>query len=192
VAVELPEEIRDVLETQQNTLRSAMGRAAGAVRWTRPESVHLTLQFLGDIPTGHVASISEVIADACAGAKPLGLTLDGIGAFPNLSRPRIVWVGMQGDIEPLRKIASRIAELLKPLGYKPDKPFSPHITLGRIRDTARTDELRAISDALTSQASRRASNAAITVNSISLMESHLQSGGSVYTQLANLPFEPEE
>lgn len=190
VAVELPEEIHRLLDAQENNLRTAMGRAAGAIRWTRPESVHLTLQFLGDIPVAHTDRISAAITDACKGAQPLKLTVHGIGAFPNVSHPRVLWVGLEGDTEPLRNLSSRISERLKPLGYKPDKPFSPHITLGRIRDTVRPDELRAISEVLASQASQRNQNAIFTVDSVSLMESHLQPGGSVYTQLATIPFEP--
>ena len=112
--------------------------------------------------------------------------LDGVGAFPNVSRPRVVWVGLEGDIDPLRNIAARIAERLKPLGYKPDKPFNPHITLGRVRDTVRSDELGVISGVVASTGAHRPSNAAFVVNSVSLMESRLQPGGSVYAQLANV------
>jgi 2'-5' RNA ligase len=185
VAVELPVGTHEVLATIQNELRSAMGRASAGVRWTRPESVHVTLQFLGDIPSSRVSEITAAIADACAGAKPLHVALNGIGAFPNVTRPRVLWIGLEGDIGKLSSLAAGIAERLKPLGYKPDKPFQPHITLGRVRETVRPEELRAISQALATQA-RHPTTTAFTVGSISLMQSHLQPGGSVYTQLANV------
>jgi 2'-5' RNA ligase len=147
--------------------------------------VHVTLQFLGDVPSSMVGQIGSAIQGACAGAKPLHVALNGIGAFPNLARPRVLWIGLEGDIGKLSSLAAGIAERLKPLGYKPDKPFQPHITLGRVRETVRPEELRAISQALPTQA-RRPTTTSFTVGSISLMQSHVQPGGSVYTQLANV------
>ena len=187
VSVELPSEIRDILEIRQNDLRAAMGRAAQSVRWTRPETVHLTLQFLGDIPSTSTSQIATVITEACSQTRPLTLFLGSTGAFPNLNRPRVIWIGLQGDIDPLRALAASISYHLKPLGFKPDKPFQPHITLARIRETARPDDLHAISHAFTSTAARPTSSQPFTVQSVSLMQSHLQPGGSVYTQLANIP-----
>jgi 2'-5' RNA ligase len=188
VSVELPSEIRDLLESRQSDLRTAMGRAAQSVRWTRPDSVHLTLQFLGDIPSSSTSQIATAIAEACSHARPLILSLGHTGAFPNLNRPRVIWIGLEGDIDPLRALAASISHHLKPLGFKPDKPFQPHITLARIRETARPDELHAISHTLTSTTNLPTPSPPFTAQSVSLMQSHLQPGGSVYTQLANIPF----
>jgi 2'-5' RNA ligase len=188
VAVELPREIHDLLEERQNKLRSAMGSAAGAVRWTRPESVHVTLQFLGSVPESLTGKITAAMQDASAGAGPLELALAGVGAFPNASRPRVVWIGLEGDIAELRALAGGLSERLKALGYAPDKRFEPHITLGRVREGIRTDELRTISQALAAQAAHQAEKVPFTVSSISLMQSHLQPGGAVYTQLSNARF----
>ncbi len=185
VAVELPAEIHNLLETRQNELRGAMERASGGVRWTRAESVHVTLQFLGNVPVGLVPEISAALKEACRGSGPLNLVVGGIGAFPGIGRPRVVWIGLEGDTGRLRALATAIGQRLEPLGYKPDKPFEPHITLGRVRDTVRPDELRAISQALTAQAARNPPKTSFTVKSVSLMESHLQPGGSVYTRLAS-------
>ncbi len=175
-----------MLASRQDGLRSAMSGAERAIRWTRPESIHVTLQFLGDIAASLTGEITAGIVAACAGARSVRLALGGMGAFPNVNRPRVVWVGLEGDITGLRAIESAIGEQLRPLGYKPDKPFQPHITLGRIRETARPDELRAISQALAQYVSAPES-AGFAINGISLMQSHLQAGGSVYTQLAFVP-----
>jgi 2'-5' RNA ligase len=163
-----------------------MGRASGTIRWTRAESVHVTLQFLGNVPANLVPQISAAVKEACEGTGPLNLVLGGIGAFPNVGRPRVVWIGIEGDTCRLRALATTIGQRLEPLGYKPDKPFEPHITLGRVRETVRPDELRAISQALAAQAARNSPKTSFTIRSVSLMESHLQPGGSVYTRLASV------
>jgi 2'-5' RNA ligase len=185
IAVELLHEIRRLLAKQQDELKRAMGSTERGVRWSRSEGVHLTLQFLGNVPPSVIPSISQAIRDACAGAQPASLSLGAVGAFPNVTRPRVLWVGLEGDIGKLSSLAGSIAERLKPLGYKPDKPFQPHITLGRVRETVRPDELRAISLALSAHVNRPAKSTFV-VSSISLMQSYLQAGGSVYTQLANV------
>jgi 2'-5' RNA ligase len=188
VAVELPSRIHELLEERQRKLRSATGSASGAIRWTRPESVHVTLQFLGDVPESMVGRITAAMQDACAGARPLDVSLGGVGAFPNASRPRVMWTGLEGGIAELRTLAVGLSERLKALGYAPDKRFEPHITLGRVREGIRPDELRAISQALASQATQQPPKESFTVSSISLMQSHLQPGGAVYTQLATAQF----
>jgi 2'-5' RNA ligase len=132
-----------------------------------------------------VPEISAALSEACEGTGPLNLVVGAIGAFPNIARPRVVWIGLESDIGRLRALALTIGQRLEPLGYKPDKPFQPHITLGRVREAVRPDELRVISQALTAQAARNSPKTTFTVNAVSLMESHLQPGGSVYTQLAS-------
>jgi RNA 2',3'-cyclic 3'-phosphodiesterase len=189
VAIELPDEIRALLESRQQELRAAMGRHAAAVRWTRPESVHVTLQFLGDVPRHLVGTISAAMENACADARPAHLLLDGLGAFPNARKPRVLWASLGGDIDTLSALETAIGDRLTALGYKPDKPFQPHITLGRVRQNVRPDELWVISKALTAQLDQPAEDVPFTIDSVSLMESHLQQGGSVYTRLARVSFD---
>src|SRR5437762_1995995 len=133
IAVELPDETRHIVASRQDDLKRAMGRAEGGVRWSRPEGVHLTLQFLGNVHTNTIPRIEQAIRDACDGAKPARLSLEGAGAFPNLARPRVVWIGLSGDVSPLQTLQANISANLKTLGFEPDKPFQPHITLGRVR-----------------------------------------------------------
>ena len=186
IAVELPEEFRDLLAAKQDELRAAMGRSAGAVRWSRPEGMHLTLQFLGDVPADFVSQIGDSMREGCVGQKPVGLSLGRTGAFPGITRPRVLWLGLEGDTGRLQTLQARISERLKPLGYRPDKPFQPHVTLGRTRDTARRDELETISWALKQQENKPIDRTPFTAHHVSLMKSDLRPGGSIYTELAGV------
>jgi 2'-5' RNA ligase len=189
IAVELPEEVRDLLAAKQEELRAALGRSAGALRWSRPEGTHLTLQFLGDVPADVIPQIGEAVREGCAGQRPIGLVLSRTSSFPGITRPRVLWMGLEGDTGRLQTLQARIAERLKPLGYSPDKPFQPHVTLGRVRDTARRDELETISWALRQQENKPADRTHFTAHHVSLMKSELRPGGSIYTELAGLELE---
>src|SRR5688572_24369859 len=135
VALELPGEVKAALSEAGHKLGAELGPSARAVRWTRPESIHLTLQFLGDVPVGMKQLIKEAIARGCADRGPIELSLGGLGVFPNLARPRVIWVGLDGEnesIEALRSLQSAVSSELGKIGFKPDKEFSPHLTLGRV------------------------------------------------------------
>jgi 2'-5' RNA ligase len=188
VAVELPAEVRAHLDSVQRELKEVLGPAAAAVRWVRPEGVHLTLQFLGDVPRTQVAAIERALREACAGARPAQVCTAGLGAFPNPSRPRVLWLGLEGDLQPLFDVERAIGRALSELGYKPDKPFNPHMTLGRVRDHIRPDEAAAITRAVTGAAQRLPPAVRYTADSVSLMQSTLQPGGSEYRSLARVEF----
>ncbi len=189
VAVELPEGVLAHLESVQRGLRKGLGSAESAVRWVRPEGIHLTLQFLGNVPRTQVPAIEQALRDACAGARPAQVGTAGVGAFPNPNRPRVVWIGLDGGLQPLFDVERAIGRALTPLGYKPDKPFNPHLTLGRVREHLHPDEVAAIARVLADAAKRPPRPVSFTASSISLMQSTLQPGGSVYTQLAEFKFE---
>ena len=175
-----------MLAAKQDELRAAIGRSAGAVRWSRPEGVHLTLQFLGDVPADLIPRIADGVRQGCAGERSLELILGRTSAFPGLTKPRVLWMGLEGDTGRLQALQTRISDQLKELGYRPDKPFQPHVTLGRTRDTARRDELEAISWALRQQENKPIEREPFTAHRVSLMKSELRPGGSVYTELAGI------
>jgi RNA 2',3'-cyclic 3'-phosphodiesterase len=189
VAVELPQEIRGLLAAKQDELRAAMGRAAGAVRWSRSEGVHLTLQFLGDVPADLISRIADAVRQGCTGQEPLELILGRTSAFPGLTRPRVLWMGLEGETGRLQMLQTHISDRLSELGYRPDKPFQPHVTLGRVRDTVRRDELETISWALRQQENKPIERRPFTAYHVSLMKSELRPGGSVYTELAGIELE---
>lgn len=189
IAVELPPQVRALLGTIQAELQESMGDAARAIRWVNPMSTHLTLQFLGEVPLSLVAQIEEGIETACTGTAPFTLIVGGLGTFPNLRQPRVVWVGLDGDplaMNALRTLQSAVVGHMKSLGFKPDNSFKPHLTLGRVREGASREDLAAIGDTLRYPEARPAFSASFDVEGVSLMRSDLRPGGAVYTQLAHV------
>ena len=132
IAVELPPAVREAVEGVVRELRSGIG---DGVRWVRPEGVHLTLKFLGDIDADSVPAISDGLDRCAASAAPFDLFLEGVGVFPNARRPRVVWIGLGGALEPLLALQHSIDRELEGLGFARERrPFTPHLTLGRVRD----------------------------------------------------------
>jgi 2'-5' RNA ligase len=135
VALEPPEPVRRRLGALAEDLRRGAGRAGDEVRWVPPANVHLTLQFLGAVPEERVAAVEAALGEAAAEARPLSLSVRGVGGFPNARRPRVVWAGLEGDVAPLAALVAGLGARLGKLGFPPeDRPFSPHLTLGRARD----------------------------------------------------------
>jgi 2'-5' RNA ligase len=183
VAVELPAEIRNLLASKQDELRQAMGSAERAVRWSRVEGVHLTLQFLGDVCEDDIGRILEALRMGCASAAQMELRLGNVGAFPSTERPRVLWMGLEGDTARLQSLQLSIAKELSALGYRPDKSFKPHVTLGRVREHSTRDELADIGQALRLVTVMPAPRASFPVSHVSLMESDLRPTSAVYTAL---------
>jgi 2'-5' RNA ligase len=181
IAIELSEEIRTQLAEAQARLRA---RSPGrAVKWVHPEGIHLTLKFLGNVPTGKISALSGAIERAVAGHTAFDIHLAGLGCFPDLNRPRVVWVGVEGDLEALEALQRAVEKELNALGYPPEgRRFTAHLTLGRVRDDAAPDERRRLGEAV--RAIVLESGASTTVHQVSLMKSDLQPTGAVYTQLA--------
>ncbi len=186
VAIELPESVQAILASTQDELRARMDRAANVVRWARPEGTHLTLFFLGDTLLSLVEQVETALQSACAPTAPFALHTGSMGVFPNPQRARVLWVGLQGDSEAmsaLYKLQGDVSTALEPLGFKPDTNFNPHLTLGRVRDGTLTAERTVITDAL-----RQTEVASInfSVREVSLMESRLEQGGALYTQISSV------
>jgi RNA 2',3'-cyclic 3'-phosphodiesterase len=186
VAIELPQDILRVIEGIQAQTRENLGEAASLLRWSRSESIHITLQFLGETPTARIASITEALEGACAGAGPFSLEVGGLGAFPNVRRPRVVWVGLGGDTGAAADLATSIQEALGALGFKPDKPFSPHMTVARVREGNPVGKLAPLSRVLSLTSIILPEQASFQVGGVSLMQSFMQSGGSVYKRVAHV------
>ncbi len=131
-AIEPPEEILKKIQHIQLRLRKIIH---GPVNWVRPEGIHLTLKFFGEVAGDVLATISERLEGFARQAKPLKLEVRKIGAFPNLNNPRVVWIGIEGDIAPLSRLQQTIDEGFGDLGYPgEERPFRPHLTLGRIKE----------------------------------------------------------
>ena len=132
VAVELPAEARRCIGGLVAGLREAGVRG---LRPVNPDGVHLTLKFLGDVSTSTVGDVAAALEGAAAGARPFDLELRGVGGFPDLRRPRVLWVGVGGDLEALQRLYESVESALAPLGFPPEgRAFTPHLTLARLRE----------------------------------------------------------
>lgn len=183
VALEPPDAVRRRLGALADELRRAAGRAAGEVRWVAPESVHLTLQFLGAVPEERVAAVEAALREAAAEAgRPLSLAVHGAGGFPNARRPRVIWAGLEGDLAPLAALVAALGARLAKLGYPPEgRPFAPHLTLGRARDGHGAPGL---GGALAAAA--RIEPAPWRASELVLFESHLSPRGPRYEAVARV------
>lgn len=176
IAVELPEEVmRYIGETVEELRRQGIT----GIRWVRGEGVHLTLKFLGDTAEEQVAGILSCMSIAVAGASPFVLHVQGAGAFPNMRVPRVLWLGVQGDMEPLLQIHERLEEALEAQGFvREARAFSAHLTLGRVNGRLSPTTLERLAQAM--EELRTAKPLVLPVAALSLMESQLTSRGAIY------------
>lgn len=135
VALEPPDAVRRRIAARATALRHAAGRHAEDVRWVPVENLHLTVQFLGAVPEQRVESVADAVRAAAVASRPLALEVKGAGGFPNARRPRVIWLGLEGDVEAARALVADVGRRLAPLGFAPEaRPWSAHLTLGRARD----------------------------------------------------------
>ena len=182
IAIELPEAVKTGLQDIQTRL--TLPRYS-FVKCVAPEGIHLTLKFLGNIPAQKVADITSVMEQASQGVNPFKLQLTEVGAFPNMRRPRVVWVGIKGDVDKLIGWQQRLDDGLVLLGFtKEARPFTPHLTLARLRENCSPGDILHIGEMVAS--SHVEVNYNFTVNSLNLMRSQLFPTGAVYSSLAEV------
>lgn len=182
VAVELPEEVQAGLARQVEALRRADLRG---LRLVRPEAVHLTLKFLGQVPSSATAVISEAMSRVASGRQPFWLELAGAGTFP-ASRARVLWIGLAGDTQALALLHSDLEEALEGLGFaREPRSFSPHLTVARLREDVSVQDRRRAAQAHV--AAWPGQGHRLQVHSLSLMQSHRRPEGAVYERLALAP-----
>jgi 2'-5' RNA ligase len=181
VACELPVEVLAGLARAQEDLRRA---GAEPLRWARPEGIHVTLKFLGNVDPSRAGDISEALAGAI---EPFELRVRpaGVGGFGG-SRLRVVWAGLEGDIEGLAALAGRVEQALEPLGFPAERrPFAPHLTLARVPDSASSEERRRLADLIVRH--EMPPQPWATLSQVSLVRSVMGRGGSMYQQVASFP-----
>jgi 2'-5' RNA ligase len=136
IALELPKELQDALDKQTTRLRQSLGD--DLVRWIPTQNMHLTLKFIGNIAVSHVEFLKQLITQTADSHSPFDLQISGIGSFPNSKRARILWAGIHAPAE-LASLQKNMEAGATRLGYeKEERPFSPHLTLGRVRQTILT------------------------------------------------------
>ncbi len=184
IAVSLSAELRTKLAQIEDSLTDLMPDLP--VRWVPAANIHLTLKFLGDVSVKNIPMMEKILLTEAASTKPFELSIGGFGVFPNISRPRVLWVGVEAP-EELSSLQRRIEGEAARLGYAPDnRPFSPHLTLGRVSRSADAREVRGISSALRNY--KLGFIGATHIKSVNLYRSDLQPGGAVYTKMFSAVF----
>jgi 2'-5' RNA ligase len=178
IAIELPEDSKKLITKVQSILKDR-GLDAG---WTKPEGIHLTLKFLGEVEETKVNGINTALSDACKGIQRLQLEIAEAGAFPNTRNPRVIWLGVSGDTEQLASLQRAIEAAMTKIGFeKEERKFSPHLTLARIKAPRPRDNwpqaLESIKDV---------KFPAFSAASVSLMKSELKPSGAVYTEIGKI------
>ena len=185
IAIDLSPGVRAALSAAQAQLKQTPTEVR--VAWTKIANLHLTLQFLGDIETAAVAGISTALTKVAATAPGFDVPVDGTGAFPDVHRPRVVWIGCDDSAGKLQALARAVQAAMRPCGFQPEPvPWTAHLTLGRIRTPRPDAALTRALDSLTNQAF-----GTLRVDAIHLFQSQLQPGGSIYTKLSSHPLKED-
>ena len=181
IAVDISEEARADLA---RLIRELEERGLRGVRWVNPAGVHVTLKFLGDIAASLVPRVSEAMARAAVASSPMTLALEGTGVFPNGRAPRVLWAGLQGDVDALVRLQEAVEREVSPLGFPTEaRGFSPHITIGRVREGVHPSERERIGEALARSTLRGAHP--WRAEHVNLVRSTLTPTGAVYTVVAS-------
>ena len=184
IAVEVPQSLRAKLEEVQRELK----RADADVRWVRPESIHLTLKFLGSVSGEELEKLAEGIAPIISSWVPFEVRLHGLGCFPSSRNPRIIWVGMEQGSAEASSLQEAVQNRAAEAGFPPDtRPFKPHLTLGRVRSSRGKGSL-----AQAVEVHREVEFGAFRVNEVYLFKSELKPSGAVYTKLQTFSMENRE
>lgn len=186
IAIPLPSEIQQRLDQVMLQLRQHLQTLPkSTVHWVPSGNIHLTLKFLGDVSFSNLDLLKKMLLSEVKGKLPFEFSLGGVGAFPNASRPRVVWVGIQAPPE-LQVLQSGIEGMVEKLGYnREERPFSPHLTLGRVARTTDNQEARQIGEAL--QVTKVGFLGVVRAQEVHLFKSDLMPSGSVYTCLLSAP-----
>ncbi|MBM4431250.1 MAG: RNA 2',3'-cyclic phosphodiesterase [Chloroflexi bacterium] len=184
VAVELDSAIKSALQQVQSQLKRSQVAHIG--RWVSPDSIHLTLKFLGDVHVGRVEEIKQALAQASRCCGPFSISLFGAGCFPNARRLRVLWVGVGGDLQMLTRLQAAVDAELNRLGFRSEqRGFQPHLTVGRIRDNASPQEREEMGRLITRV--QVDTTTSMVVHKVSFIRSDLRPSGPIYTPLAEIP-----
>jgi len=178
LAIELPEPILKKIGEVQGDIRSTRAE----VRWTNPEKIHLTLKFFGNIEESRIDPIFKSIEEPIRNTLPFSLKVRGVGAFPHLKNPRVIWIGLVEEREILTSFQKQIETQLEKIGFQPEnRPFHPHLTLGRMKSSRGKEELVGRMERY-----REVEFGDFQVERVVLFKSDLRSSGPIYTSLRDM------
>jgi 2'-5' RNA ligase len=182
IAIALSPEIRRGLAGIQSELK----RSDADVKWVEPENIHLTLKFLGEVTKEFLPKVKEVLAGVASRFKPFEISIAGIGAFPKLDYPRVVWVGIEKGKAQTKAIAEKLDEELEKLGFaREEHEFSAHLTIGRVRSSKNKERLKQL---ITDYGLRITDYEQI--ETVTLFQSTLTPNGPIYTSLCEAKLLP--
>lgn len=185
LAFELPPEIKDQVRRVSEQLK----RSDMDVRWVKPDNIHLTIVFLGEIREEDISAIGREIENVCGGFHPFDIFLKGLGFFPDRRRPRVLWAGYDGDIERMSALRDVLLERLMPFDIKEEKKqFAPHLTLGRFRKPVKGNP--DLDEVITRHNSL--SSSSFQLSELVLFKSDLKSHGPEYTKLESWKISAED
>jgi RNA 2',3'-cyclic 3'-phosphodiesterase len=182
IAIELPDSIRQQLNQIELQIQAKAGEAGRrGVRWVPTGNMHLTLKFLGEVSTANIQALAGMLQTEAGRYAPFDFTIGELGAFPNARRPRVIWVGADAPAA-LMGLQKAIEAETRLLGYPAEeRPFSPHLTLGRIAQNAHSEEVAQVARALGEMKVGRLG--VVRVEKVHLFKSDLRPSGAVYTSL---------
>ena len=181
IAIDLPESVKSFLSEAQEALKSY----GFGVKWVRPQNIHLTLKFLGDTATADTDKIAEAMTLAARNCPIVSLTARGVGVFPNARRPRVIWAGLNGQVEALVNLQQTLNAHLADLGFATDtRGFKSHLTLGRVKGKIASDRMIAAIDKL-----KEFESELFETHEVVLFKSELRPSGAVYTKVQRVAFQ---
>jgi 2'-5' RNA ligase len=180
IAIELPQEVREYLESRQTDLASA----GGDVKWVRTDDIHLTLVFLGNVPVEEIAAVAAAVRGVAALMGPIRLQAGGAGCFPPHGRPRVVWIGIEEPTGALARLQGAVAEATERFAERSERrEYKAHLTVGRVRGGRGAEEL---SEAVAALADAKGPE--FEAAEVVIFESVLAREGPTYMPLARVPF----
>lgn len=183
IAIDLPPAIQEAIENVSQDLQAKA--KPSVVRWVPAHNIHLTLKFLGEVSSNNLEILSKILHAEVSRHRCFHVTVGGLGAFPSVRRPRVIWIGVEAPPDLVSLQRSIEIEAVR-LGYSAEeRPFSAHLTLGRVSHNASPDEVRQIGEMISSY--KVGTLGIAVVDRVRLFKSDLEPGGAVYTPLTTIP-----
>jgi len=181
ISLDLPQAVKEAAGEVQRRLQEtqASRNVRWDISWTKPEGMHLTLKFLGEVEARQAQEVREVLAEAGRPFRPITIQVEELGSFPTMQTPRVIWLGIKEPSGELIRLQKRVDQVLAPLGFPPEaRDFHPHLTLGRVKSPKGREVLvQALQDR------KAVCLGEWRLEELDLLRSVLQPGGAVYTKL---------